>query len=224
MVFRRESAEMPSAGEALPGRAEPMPVPERHFVLGTPLQGPWPEGSKLAMFGMGCFWGTEKFMLQVPGVYSTFVGYSGGFTPNPTYEEVCSGRTGHNEAAVVVYDPRHVAYDDLLKVFWENHDPTQWMGQGNDIGTQYRSSIYTQDDEQRELALRSRDSYQRALNATGYDEITTEIEAAGPFYYAEPYHQQYLAQNPDGSCNHGFCQVAYSGAVAEVGPAEQAKN
>jgi len=224
VVFRRKTLQTPSAEESLPGRTEQMLIPERHFVLGTPLRGPWPEGSKLAMFGMGCFWGTEKFMLQVPGVYSTFVGYSGGHTPNPTYEEVCSGRTGHNEVAVVVYDPGHVSYDDLLKVFWENHDPTQWMGQGNDIGTQYRSSIYTQDEEQRELALRSRDVYQRGLHASGYGEITTEIVPAGPFYYAEPYHQQYLAQNPYGYCNHGFCQVAYSGAAVEEVPAEQPKN
>ena len=215
MVFGRKKLEIPSAEEALPGRSERMPVPERHLVLGTPLQGPWPDDSRLAMFGMGCFWGAEKFMWQVPGVYSTFVGYSGGHTPNPTYEEVCTGRTGHNEVAVVVYQPVLVSYDDLLKVFWENHDPTQGMRQGGDVGTQYRSGIYTQDDEQHEAALRSREQYQRALHAAGYGDITTEVVPVGPFYYAEPYHQQYLAQNPWGYCNHGFCQVAYQPAAAE---------
>jgi len=210
----RKALELPSPGEALPGRDQPVSVPERHLVLGTPLRGPWPEGARQAMFAMGCFWGTEKFMLRVPSVHSTFVGYSGGHTPNPTYEEVCSGRTGHAEVAVVVYDPSLVAYDDLLKVFWENHDPTQGMRQGNDIGTQYRSAIYTYDDEQHELALRSCDRYQHALSAARYGAITTEIVPAGPFYYAEPYHQQYLARNPNGYCNHGFCQVAYGGEAS----------
>ncbi|MQA00236.1 MAG: peptide-methionine (S)-S-oxide reductase MsrA [Dehalococcoidia bacterium] len=209
MSFDRVSLEIPSPQAALPGRSESTPVPETHLVFGTPLQGPWPDRTRLATFGMGCFWGTEKFMWQAPGVYSTFVGYAGGHTPNPTYDEVCSGRTGHNEVAVVVYDLDQGSYEDLLKVFWENHDPTQGMRQGNDIGTQYRSAIYTHDDEQREAALRSRERYQQALHAAGYGDITTEIVPAGAFYYAEPFHQQYLARNPMGYCNHGFCQVAY---------------
>ncbi len=218
-MFGRKSLSIPAAEESLPGRAERMPVPERHLVLGTPLTGPWPEGSRLATFAMGCFWGAEKFMWHVPGVYSTFVGYAGGHTPNPTYEEVCSGRTGHAEVAVVVYQPDRVAYDDLLKVFWENHDPTQGMRQGNDVGTQYRSAIYTHDEEQMAAARASRERYQASLGAQGFGEITTEIEPAGAFYYAEPYHQQYLEANPWGYCNHGFCQVAYepAGSAAEAG-------
>jgi peptide-methionine (S)-S-oxide reductase len=195
-----------------------MPVPDAHLVLGTPLKGPWPAGTKLATFGMGCFWGAEKFLWRVPHVYSTFVGYAGGHTPNPLYEEVCSGRTGHAEVAVVVYDPELVAYDDLLKAFWENHDPTQWMRQGGDIGTQYRSAIYVHDAEQRAQALDSRERYQAALEAAGYGEIVTEVAEAGPFYYAEPYHQQYLARNPNGYCNHGFCQAAYPSASAKPTP------
>jgi peptide-methionine (S)-S-oxide reductase len=213
-MFGRKSLEIPSAAQALPGRSQSMPVADAHLVFGTPLQGPWPDGFKLAMFGMGCFWGTEKFMWQVPGVYSSFVGYSGGHTPNPTYEEVCSGMTGHNEVAVIVYDPAQCSYDDLLKVFWENHDPTQYMGQGNDIGTQYRSELYCYDDEQQQAAERSRDRYQRALTAARYGEITTTIVRAGTFYYAEPFHQQYLHQYPGGYCNHGFCQVGYEGERA----------
>jgi peptide-methionine (S)-S-oxide reductase len=216
MPFGRKRLEIPSPEEALPGRSDTMPVPERHLVLGTPMQGPWPQGMRLAMFGMGCFWGTEKFMWQLPGVYSTFVGYSAGHTPNPTYDEVCSGRTGHSEVAVVVYDPARASYEDLLKVFWENHDPTQWMRQGGDIGTQYRSGIYTYDEEQHAAALRSCERYQRALHAAGYGEITTEILPAGPFYYAEPPHQQYLAWNPGGYCNHGFCQVTYDPEPSRV--------
>ena len=185
-----------------------------------PLQGPWPEGHRLAMFGMGCFWGTEKFMWQVSGVYSTFVGYSGGHTANPTYEEVCSGRTGHNEVAVVVFDPPRVDYEALLKAFWENHDPTQYLRQGNDIGTQYRSEIYVYDDEQRQIAERSRERYQRALHAAGFGDIVTTIVPADAFYYAEPYHQQYLAKNPSGYCNHGFCQAAYEPAEATTARVE----
>jgi peptide-methionine (S)-S-oxide reductase len=208
-VFRRKTLTIPSAAEALPGRSETMPVPERHLVLGTPLAGPWPDGMRQATFGMGCFWGAEKFLWQVPGVHSTFVGYSAGHTPNPTYEEVCSERTGHAEVAAVIYDPARVSYDSLLKVFWENHDPTQWMRQGNDIGTQYRSGIYTDGDDQAEMALASRERYQAALQRAGFGEIVTEITPAGPFYYAEPYHQQYLARYPWGYCNHGFCQAAY---------------
>ncbi len=209
MLLRRKPAALIEANEALPGRSQAVPVPDRHLVLGTPLQGPWPEGSLRATFGMGCFWGAEKFLWHVPGVYSTFVGYAGGYTPNPTYEEVCSTRTGHAEVAVVIYDPAVVAYDDLLKVFWENHDPTQWMRQGGDVGTQYRSLILTEDAVQAGLAAESRQRYQQALGSNGFGEIVTIIEPAGPFYYAEPYHQQYLQRNPGGYCNHGFCQAAY---------------
>ncbi|MBM3140128.1 MAG: peptide-methionine (S)-S-oxide reductase MsrA [Chloroflexi bacterium] len=222
MAFGRKALQIPSPAEALPGRSESMPVPEAHLVLGTQLRGPWPEGHRFAMFGMGCFWGTEKFLARVPGVHSSFVGYSGGHTPNPTYEEVCSGLTGHNEVAVVVYDPAKASYEDFLKVFWENHDPTQWMRQGNDIGTQYRSEIYWFDEEQREAALRSRERYQRALREAGYGEIVTEIVPVGPFYYAEPYHQQYLARFPRGYCNHGFCQVAYEADGSRVSPGARA--
>ncbi len=211
-LFRRKPLEIPSPEEALPGRVQRMPVPERHLVLGTSLSGPWPEGFKIASFGMGCFWGAEKFLWKVPGVYSTFTGYQGGHTPNPTYDEVCSGETGHAEVAAVVYDPAVVSYDDLLKVFWENHDPTQWMRQGGDIGTQYRSAIYYFDEEQRVQAEASKARYQAALTAAGFGEIVTEIAPAGTFYYAEPYHQQYLKTNPYGYCNHGFCQAAYPGA------------
>jgi peptide-methionine (S)-S-oxide reductase len=211
---------VPGPGQALPGRAAPVPVPPRHLVLGTPLEGPWPEGARLATFGMGCFWGAEKFLWKADGVYSTFVGYAGGETPNPLYEEVCSGLTGHAEVAVAVYQPAVLGYDALLKVFWENHDPTQWMRQGNDIGTQYRSVIYTHGDDQMSSALESRERYQRALAAAGYGEIVTEIVPAGPFFYAEPEHQQYLARHPWGYCNHGFCQAAYPGdAEADYGAA-----
>ena len=209
MMFRKRILEIPTAADALPGRAERMPVSESHLVLGTPLVGPWPDGMRQAMFGMGCFWGTEKFLWKVPGVYSPFAGYAGGPTPNPTYEEVCSQRTGHAEVAVAMYDPRTVHYEHLLKVFWENHYPTQWMGQGNDIGTQYRSVIFVDGEDQREAAIASKERYQRALDAAGFDKIVTEIVEAGPFYYAEPYHQQYLHWNPGGYCNHGFCQAAY---------------
>lgn len=208
MFFRKQPL-MVTPAEALPGRSVPVFVPERHLVLGTPLRGPWPEGMERATFGMGCFWGAEKFMWKVPGVYSTFTGYAGGFTPNPTYEEVCSGRTGHAEVAVVVFDPAVVPYDTLLKVFWENHDPTQWMRQGGDIGTQYRSMIMVENETQKALAVASRDRYQEALTAAGFGEIVTLVVPAGPFYYAEEYHQQYLHQNPYGYCNHGFCQTAY---------------
>ena len=209
MLFRRPLLEIPTAEEALPGRTEAVVLSEPHHVLGTPLNGPWPEGFRTATFGMGCYWGTEKFMWQIKGVYSTFVGYAGGHTPNPTYDEVCSGRTGHNEVALVVYDPSDVDYERLLKEFWETHDPTQYMGQGNDIGTQYRSGIYTYGDDQVEVATRSRDHYQRRLQTAGWGEITTEILAAREFYYAESYHQQYLAKNPGGYCNHGYCQASY---------------
>jgi peptide-methionine (S)-S-oxide reductase len=177
-----------------------MPIPDRHFVNGAPIAGPWPDGTRTAVFALGCFWGAEKDFWQTPGVVSTAVGYTGGFTPNPTYEEVCSGRTGHAEAVLVAYDPARVSYEELLRVFWEHHDPTQGMRQGNDVGTQYRSAIYTADAEQRAAADASRDMYQARLREAGYDDITTEIADAGPLYYAEAYHQQYLARNPMGYC------------------------
>ena len=208
-MFFRKQPEMISPAQALPGRSMPIATPGQHLVLGTPLQGPWPEGMSRATFGMGCFWGAEKFMWKVPGVYSTFVGYAGGYTPNPTYEEVCSGLTGHAEVAVVIFDPARVPFETLLKVFWENHDPTQWMRQGGDIGTQYRSLIMVEDEEQKGVAVASRERYQEALSAAGFGRIATLIVPAGPFYYAEEYHQQYLHQNPHGYCNHGFCQAAY---------------
>ncbi len=201
-LFSRK-ASMPDPASALPGRTEPMPVPERHFVNGTPLRGPFPEHTRKALFGIGCFWGAERRFWETPGVYTTAVGYSGGFTPNPTYEEVCSGLTGHNEVVLVVYEPQQVSYADLLRLFWEAHDPTQGMRQGNDVGTQYRSGIYTYDDEQAALARESRDAYQRVLAEAGYGAITTEIVPASEFYYAEDYHQQYLAKNPGGYCGIG---------------------
>ena len=192
----------PTAEEALPGRTTGVPVPERHFVNGHPLTGPFPEDLRRAVFGMGCFWGAERLFWSKPGVYATAVGYAGGFTPNPSYEEVCSGRTGHAEVVLAVYDPKAVALDDLLAVFWEGHDPTQGMRQGNDVGTQYRSVIYLPEDEIAR-ALRYRDLYQQALSAAGYGSITTEIAEAPPFYYAESYHQQYLAKKPNGYCGLG---------------------
>jgi peptide-methionine (S)-S-oxide reductase len=200
MQFLRRSSSMPSPTDALRGRAEPLPVPDHHFVNGTPLHGPWPDGTKTAIFALGCFWGAEKDFWQTPGVISTAAGYAGGFTPNATYEEVCSGRTGHAEAVLVAYDPAKVTYEQLLKVFWEHHDPTQGMRQGNDTGTQYRSAIYTTDDEQLRTAVASRNMYQARLNEAGFGEITTEIKPAPTFYYAEDYHQQYLAKNPRGYC------------------------
>lgn len=199
---------MPSREEALPGRAERMQVPERHFVNGAPLTGPFPEGLQTALFGMGCFWGAEKKFWQLPGVYTTAVGYAAGLTPNPTYREVCTGLTGHNEVVLVVFDPHKVSYDAILKTFWENHDPTQGMRQGNDVGTQYRSGIYFTDDAQREAAERSRDVYQEQLSKRGYGKITTEILPAPAFYYAEDYHQQYLAKNPGGYCGLGGTGVS----------------
>ena len=189
-----------TAADALPGRDEAMPVPDRHTVLGTPLTPPWPDGLSTAVFALGCFWGAEKLFWQVPGVYSTAVGYAGGFTPNPTYEEVCSGRTGHAEAVLVVFDPAVVGYDQLLKLFWEDHDPTQGMRQGNDIGTQYRSAVYFTEPSQREQAEASRAAMAGALADAGYGEITTEFADLEHFYYAEPYHQQYLDKNPNGYC------------------------
>jgi peptide-methionine (S)-S-oxide reductase len=194
---------LPTRDEALPGRKEKMPVPARHTVLGTPLEPPFPPGTETALFGLGCFWGAERKFWQTPGVVSTAVGYAGGVTPNPTYREVCSGLTGHTEAVLVAFDPRRVRYEDLLRVFWESHDPTQGMRQGNDVGTQYRSAIYWKDEKQRAAAQSSREAYQGALRASGHGEITTEIAAAPEFYYAEDYHQQYLQKNPDGYCGIG---------------------
>jgi peptide-methionine (S)-S-oxide reductase len=195
---------------ALPGRPDPIPGPDAHFVTGASITPPFPDGTEIVQFGMGCFWGAERIFWQIPGVVATAVGYAGGYTPNPTYEEVCTGRTGHAEVVLVVYDPARVAFDDLLEQFWEQHDPTQGMRQGNDVGTQYRSAIYVTTAQQQQLAERSREHYQTRLGAAGFGEITTEIAAASEFFYAEDYHQQYLAKNPNGYCNHGFCQVAYS--------------
>lgn len=201
-LFRRK-AEMPAADTALPGREAEMPVPSQHFVNGNPIKGPFPDNLQQAMFGLGCFWGAERRFWEQPGVYTTAVGYAAGYTKNPTYQEVCSGQTGHNEVVLVVYDPEQISYAQLLKVFWEAHDPTQGMRQGNDVGTQYRSGIYTFTDEQAALAEQSRQEFQQALTAAGYPEITTEILPAPPFYYAEDYHQQYLAKNPGGYCGLG---------------------
>ncbi len=200
---------VPTPQEALPGRAEPMPVPSSHFVNGNPLQPPYPAGLEMAMFGLGCFWGAERKFWQQEGVFTTAVGYAAGSTPNPTYKEVCSGMTGHNEVVRVVFDPKVVSYEDLLKVFWESHEPTQGMRQGNDVGTQYRSGIYVYSESQRKQAEASRDAYQQALSAAGYGEITTEILDAPEFYYAEGYHQQYLAKNPGGYCGLGGTKVCY---------------
>jgi peptide-methionine (S)-S-oxide reductase len=199
---------MPSAEAALPGRSEPIPTAETHFVNGRPLKGPYPDNMRTAVFGLGCFWGAEKAFWKIPGVYVTAVGYAGGHTPNPTYQEVCTGRTGHNEVVLVVYDPKAVSYEELLKAFFETHDPTQGMRQGNDIGTQYRSGIYVADDAQRRAAEAARRMYGEALKARGYPAITTEIVDAPPFYFAEDYHQQYLAKNPNGYCGLGGTGVS----------------
>jgi len=203
MRLFRNKIEMPRPEDALPGRASRMPVAARHEVLGTPLEPPFPDGLEIAHFGMGCFWGAERLFWRTPGVYSTAVGYAGGYTPNPTYEEVCSARTGHNEVVQVVYDPARTSYDELLKVFWEGHDPTQGMRQGNDVGTQYRSGIYVHSEAQREAAERSREAFQKVLDRAGYGPITTEIVPAPDFYYAEDYHQQYLEKVPNGYCGLG---------------------
>jgi peptide-methionine (S)-S-oxide reductase len=210
---------MPDPARALPGRSTPMPVPERHEVLGTPLLPPFPEGMEQAVFGMGCFWGAERVMWQLEGVFTTAVGYAGGFTPNPTYEEVCSGLTGHAEVVLVVFDPRRLGYATLLRTFWESHDPTQGMRQGYDVGTQYRSAIYTSSDIQLKEARASADDYGPVLAKAGFGEVTTEIAMAGPFYYAEPYHQQYLAKNPGGYCGLGGTGVACPVGVAAGGEA-----
>ena len=206
MLFSKKS-DLPSADRALPGRPHRMTVPSKHFVLGTPLIPPFP-GKELAIFAMGCFWGVERKFWEIPGVYSTSVGYSGGFTPNPTYEEVCSGKTGHTEAVQVAFDPTQVSYETLLKLFWENHDPTQGMRQGNDAGTQYRSALYTFSPEQRQLAQSSRATFEPILVKAGYGDITTEIAEAKPYYFAEEYHQQYLAKNPNGYCGVGGTGVS----------------
>jgi len=208
MWFREKTLTVPGPGEALPGRRQPMPVSDRHVVNGNPLRGPFPAGMRQAVLGLGCFWGAERRFWMLPGVYTTAVGYAGGQTPNPTYEEVCSGRTGHAEVVLVVYDPSRLAYADLLSVFWESHDPTQGMRQGNDVGTQYRSAIYVADDAERRMAEASRAAYQEQLRRAGFGTITTEIELAREFYYAEDYHQQYLAKNPGGYCGLGGTGVA----------------
>jgi peptide-methionine (S)-S-oxide reductase len=198
---------LPTPEQALPGRAERMAVPSRHYVNGNPLQPPYPDGMEMAMFGLGCFWGAERKFWQQKGVFTTAVGYAGGITQNPTYREVCTGMTGHNEVVLVVFDPKVISYETILKIFWESHDPTQGMRQGNDVGTQYRSGIYVYSESQRELAEASRDAYQQALNEAGYGTVTTEIINAPEFYYAEDYHQQYLAKNPNGYCGLGGTNV-----------------
>ncbi len=213
---------LPSKENALPGRAEKMAVPAKHHVNGARLEPPFPDGLERALFGLGCFWGAERKFWQTPGVYTTAVGYAAGVTPNPTYREVCSGATGHAEVVLVVFDPRKVSYAELVKIFWESHDPTQGMRQGNDVGTQYRSGIYYFDDAQRDIAERSRDAYQRELEKAGLGAITTEILPAPEFYYAEDYHQQYLSKNPDGYCGLGgtgvACQTGVPVSAAPVGP------
>jgi len=218
MFTRRDKSQIPTPEEALPGRAErPFSVPERHFVLGTPLEPPFPEAMRRAMFGLGCFWGAERKFWEIPGVYSTAVGYAAGSTPNPTYEEVCSGRSGHGEVVLVVFDPEQVSFETLLRVFWESHDPTQGMRQGNDVGTQYRSGVYPYDDAQRETAVASKAMFEGRLKDARYGDITTEILDAPTFWYAEDYHQQYLAKNPS-----GYCGIGGTGVSCPIGvlPAE----
>ena len=212
MLFTRKAKELPTPETALPGRAEAMPVTERHLVLGTPLTPPFPDDTQQAIFGLGCFWGAERIFWQSPGVYTTAVGYAGGITPNPTYEEVCSGRTGHTEAVLVVFHPEQISYEHVLKLVWEGHDPTQAMRHGNDVGTQYRSALYWTTEEQRAAAEASRERFQQELTGAGYGPITTELAPAGPFYYAEPYHQQYLARNPN-----GYCGLGGTGVTCPVG-------
>ena len=218
MLFMRKTTALPSAAEALPGRAQELPTATTHFVNGRRLKSPYPEGLEQAVFGLGCFWGAErKFWELGDGVYVTAVGYAGGHTPNPTYEEVCSGRTGHTEVVLVVFDPKKISYEKLLKTFWENHDPTQGMRQGNDVGTQYRSAIYTFGDAQKKAAEESKAMFGKALGAKGFRAITTEILDAPEFYFAEDYHQQYLAKNPDGYCGIGGCGVPFKSAELQVG-------
>ena len=211
-TLKRKPLSMPSPDQALPGRGQPIPTAETHFVTGAPLKGPYPQGAEKALFGLGCFWGAERKFWQVPGVYVTAVGYAGGPTPNPTYEEVCSGMTGHTEAVLVVFDPKRVSYDALLKLFWESHDPTQGMRQGNDVGTQYRSGIYDYSEEQHKAGEASKQAYDKALKARGLGSITTEILPAPEFYFAEDYHQQYLAKNP-----HGYCGPGGTGVSCPIG-------
>jgi peptide-methionine (S)-S-oxide reductase len=222
MFGLRHKTTLVDADNALPGRDEEMPVPDRHAVLGTPLKPPFPENMERVVVGLGCFWGAERVFWQAPGVYTTAVGYAGGFTPNPTYEEVCSGRTGHTEAVLVVFDPAKTSSEEILRLFWENHDPTQGMRQGNDVGTQYRSAIYFSDDEQGQVAQASRDAYAEQLSRAGHGAITTEIAPAGPFYYAEDYHQQYLHKNPWGYCGLGgtgvSCPVGLGAVAAAQAP------
>ena len=212
MFMLKKNRDMPAPGAALPGRAHAIPTAEAHFVSGHPLKGPYPEGAAKAMFALGCFWGAEKKFWQIPGVWVTAVGYVAGQTPNPTYEEVCSGRTGHTEAVLVVYDPKQVTYQELLKAFWETHDPTQGMRQGNDVGSQYRSGIYVYNAAQRAAAEASKKDYEAALKKQGYGAITTEILDAPEFYFAEDYHQQYLAKKP-----HGYCGLGGTGVVCQIG-------
>ena len=210
----RSKTQLPAPERALPGRADRMPVPAAHAVLGTPLEPPYPEGTEIAMFGMGCFWGAERIFWEAEGVHTTAVGYAGGYTPNPTYEEVCSAHTGHNEVVRVVFDPSLISYESLLRLFWEGHDPTQGMRQGNDVGTQYRSGIYVSSDAQRAVAERSRDAFQASLSRAGYGTITTEIVDAPEFFFAEEYHQQYLAKVPN-----GYCGLGGTGVTCPVGVA-----
>ena len=212
MLFAKKTLDLPTADTALPGRPEPLRTAETHYVNGRPLKGPYPDGLQIAQFAMGCFWGVERIFWKAPGVWVTAVGYAGGITPNPTYEEACSGRTGHTEAVLVVFDPKETSYADLLKLFWEGHNPTQGMRQGNDVGSQYRSAIYTYGDDQRRAADESRAAYETALGAKGYGSITTEIAPAGEFYFAEDYHQQYLAKNPG-----GYCGIGGTGVTCPVG-------
>jgi peptide-methionine (S)-S-oxide reductase len=208
MLFTRAKTTLIAPEDALPGRDSPIPTSDRHHVLDTPIKPPFPEGLQTAVFAMGCFWGAERMFWSLPGVYSTAVGYTGGYTPNPTYEEVCSGRTGHTEAVLVVFDPAKTSYDELLRVFWEGHDPTQGMRQGNDAGTQYRSAAYYADDAQRQAIEASQKLFAERLSASGYGDVTTEVAPAGPFFYAEDYHQQYLAKNPNGYCGLGGTGVS----------------
>jgi peptide-methionine (S)-S-oxide reductase len=212
MFSFRNKLEMPAAQSALPGRTDPIPTAEKHFISGRPLKGPYPDGMERAVFGLGCFWGAEKAFWQIPGVWVTAVGYAAGLTPNPTYEEVCSGGTGHNEVVLVVFDPKTVSYDQLLKAFFEAHDPTQGMRQGNDVGTQYRSGIYVYDDAQRKAAETAKAAYDQSLKAKGFRPITTEILDAPKFFFAEDYHQQYLAKNP-----HGYCGLGGTGVSCQIG-------
>ena len=216
MLFAKRKQQLVSPEDALPGRDSEMPVPETHHVLGTRLSPPFPEGLEQAVFGLGCFWGAERKFWETPGVYTTAVGYAGGYTPNPTYQETCSGLTGHTEVVLVVFDPQQVTYEQLLKVFWENHDPTQGMRQGNDLGTQYRSAIYTLSGAQRDAADQSMKSYQEVLSAAGYGDITTEIATLSMFFYAEDYHQQYLSKNPNGYCGIGGTGVSCPVGVASA--------